>query len=199
MRLMFDERVLVLNQKYDISDGKTDSLISVEIYNQKILNKLQAQLEFIGNQENVIITKSLNQEGNLNIIDINNDKFERLKRYYSTHQVDIAAYDAMNDNVAYVEGLVAMHLQVIFQQKNDYENTISYKIPESTKVLALFFEKGNLFAITGNEKTEQIAFHNLTASKSFNSPEYTTQYSNTSFIDVEISNCLLYTSPSPRD
>jgi hypothetical protein len=172
MRLAYDDKVLLLNQKYAFSDGKTDSLIGVRIFDQKVVLQNAANIEFIGNQKDAIITKDTNPNGSLNIVDVYNRKFEKIKRYYSSSKVTLAAYESESQQMAMVEGQIGQQLRIAIQLKDDYKNLENVEIPKSIEILQLFFDEGQLYAITRIKEAKQIEFFNLSKSKNFDSSVY---------------------------
>jgi len=167
MRLSNDDLLLSVNQKIELSDGKSDSLISIEVFTGKRLMQNQGNVNFIGNQNDAIILQDTNAEGSLNIIDVFNKKFENVKRYYFSGKVTLAAYDFASQQMAVVEGNIGNQLNVKIQNGNDYENIEKIEIPKKLKILDLFYEEEELYALTHTKENNNISIYNLYKDKSF--------------------------------
>ncbi len=79
LRLANMEEVLTVNQKVQYSDGSLDSIVNIRLYDQKVLQEFQGDFEFIGNQEDVIIMQGTNRNKSLNIIDLYNRNYIKIK------------------------------------------------------------------------------------------------------------------------
>ena len=187
LRLSNDDRVLTINQKYDFSDGKTDSIISISIFDQKILMQNAGNVEFIGSQDDAILLKDTNADGSLNIIDVFNKNFEKVTRFYSSYEVIIGAYNFPSGEVAMVQKQYLNQLNVLFLQKDDYKKESIIPIPESLEVIKLFYDSNSLFALTNNTTSKIIEIYDLTKYKAFKSPVYEILNDFNATFNIEIS------------
>lgn len=172
LRLTYKDEVLTVNQKFDYTNGSQDSIINIQIFNQKAVNKSQADVEFIGNQSNFIITQDTNPDKSLNIIDLFNRDFKKVNRYYVAGLVTKAAYDSISQTMAMLEGRIGKPLKVSVQIANDYENIITIDIPERLDIQELFFENSSLYAVAINKQQDRIEIYNLSIPAKFSEPQY---------------------------
>lgn len=188
LRLAFEDKVLTVNQKFSFGDGKQDSIISIGVFDQKILQKLPGSVEFIGNQDDVIIIKDTNADKSLHIIDLYDRNFKEINKYYASKRITLAAYDSISKSMAMVEAMPVgkEQINVSLQKGNDYKNSIKIEIPENLQIQDLFFESSLLFAITKDKKTNEIEIYNLSAENKFSKPSYKTSFENLSFSSISV-------------
>jgi hypothetical protein len=186
MRLSNDDLMLTVNQKIQFSDGKSDSIISIEVFTGKRLFQEQGNINFIGNQDDGIIIQDTNPQGRLHIIDVYNDKFEKVRRYYYSRKITLGAYDFVSNQLAVVEGNVGNQLSVSIQTGGDYENLKKIEIPKRSKVLDLFFHDDKLYAITHKHtgKSKIISIHNLTKNATFSKPVFKEESRFSSYVHI---------------
>lgn len=172
LRLSNDDRVLTINQKYNFSDGKTDSIISISIFDQKILMQNAGNVEFVGSQDDAILLRDTNADGSLNIIDVFNKNFEKVTRFYSSYTIDEAAYNISMGEIAMIQKRGITQFDVLLLYKDDYKKKLSITIPESQEIINLFYDANELYALTTNKTSITIEIHNLSKTKDFSKPLY---------------------------
>lgn len=167
MRLIHNDAVLVLNQKLDFTDGSQDSIISINVFDQKILNKFQGNMTFVGNQDDVLIVHSVNSLSNLNVVSLLDKSFKEIYKYYPKHKVTLAAYDSISKTMAMVESQFNKQNNITIQIGTDYKNAKHINIPQSLAIQDLFFDNEQLYALIANQETESVALYNLSKDMSF--------------------------------
>jgi len=174
LRLSNEEQVLTVNQKYDYSDGKLDSVFYISIFQNKMLQENAASLEFIGNQDDAILIQDTNQDKSLQIVSAFDKSYERIAKFYAVDFVRKAAYNISSGQMAMVQTDIMDEGNVIIEHKGDYDNKLksTIRIPKNLQVNTLFYDDDELYAITYNQTNKAIGFYNLTKKGNFKSPEH---------------------------
>ncbi|GAB2766830.1 caspase family protein [Salinimicrobium soli] len=184
LRLANMDEVLTVNQKVPYGDGSLDSIVNIRLYDQKVLQEFQGDFEFIGNQEDVIITQGTNPDKSLIIIDLYDRNYQKVNTYYMTGPVSRAAYDSISKTMAMVEGRRAW-TKIALQVGNDYKNTVEIKVPERLEIRDLFFDERKLFAITTDGERNTIELYDLSVPDKFTKPIHLIENYPTNIIEVE--------------
>lgn len=187
LRLTNDDLVITANQKYDFSDGSLDSVFYISIFDQRVLRQNKANIEFIGNQNDAILIQDTNQEKSLNIINVYDTNYEDLAKFYATESVTMGAFDLETGQCVLVQndfmGQINMQL---YTKETYFTEPDLVDIPKGKKVVNLFYDNAQLFAIVYNEKSKSVEFYNLSAKPDFNKSIYELENYPSPFISANI-------------
>ena len=168
MRLIFDDKALMLKQKMSY-DGSLDTIITIDISKNKVVSKTKANIDFVGNQNDVLITHSVNPLSQLNVVNLLNRDFKKIADYYPDYKVSHAAYDSITKTMAMVEkkDLSLKQNQVSVQKATDYKNIQTIPIPEYLFIQDIFFDNQELFALVAHQTDHTLAIYNLSKNHNF--------------------------------
>ncbi|WP_144374400.1 caspase domain-containing protein [Winogradskyella sp. PG-2] len=187
MRLTNDDRVLTINQKFNFSDGKTDSIFSISVFDQKVLMQNAANIEFVGSQDDAILIRDTNADKSLNIIDVYDKNFEKITRFYASNSIDKAAYNLVSGEIVMVQKRGLTQLNILFLYKNDYKKKLNIDIPESLEIIKLFYHADDLYVLSKNKEAKIIEIYNLSKVKDFTKPVHKVAIDFNASINVDIS------------
>lgn len=168
MRLIFNDRALMLKQKMSY-DGSLDTIITIDILKNKVLSKTKANIDFVGNQNDVLIAHSVNPLSQINVVNLLNRDFKKIADYYPNDKVSYAAYDSITKTMAMVEKRDSSlkQNQVSIQKSADYKNIKTIPIPEYLLIQDIFFDNQELFALVAHQTDHTLAIHNLSKNHNF--------------------------------
>ncbi|WP_406685485.1 hypothetical protein N1F78_07140 [Seonamhaeicola sp. MEBiC1930] len=184
MKLVRNDSLLLLNQRYEFSEGKTDSLIGVRIYDGKVVFKQNIKGSFIDKQNDVIIGKSKNQY--LHIIEVFDKNFKKITTTYANNHVKIAATPRNPFTVAFVENKIdgSQNLKVI--DTKTAKELINLSVPESLPIIHLFYDKetDELYSINADIENKKIHIYNLSNNKQYLNPVFSEENPFGKFVNV---------------
>ncbi len=184
LRLIVNDSILIIQQKYEFSDGTTDSIIGIRLFDNKTILQKQLSGDFIGKQDNAMITCSKNNR--LYILEVFNKRFQPITKVFSTKNVKIAALSYSQFSVAYVENESNRQRNLVLVNTKTAKEEIVLPVPENNFVPHLFFDKStnNLFSLLINQKKNTLSIYNITANKAFKNPVFTTSFYFDRFVNV---------------
>jgi hypothetical protein len=139
MRLIKNDSLLLISQKYKYSDGTTDSIIGIRLYDNKIVLKNKESFSFLGNTKKdlFIVNHKLNYGCSIEIIKNN---FTSFYTFNSQENIDILEISNDQKKILYVERDYVSQKNIIL--KDITTDAIIKQIPvkEKTEVLHLLFD-----------------------------------------------------------
>ncbi|MFY0713465.1 caspase family protein [Seonamhaeicola sp. NFXS20] len=175
MRLVKHDSLLLLNQKYKFSDGKTDSLIGIRLYDNKVIFKKNLSGSFIGKQEDIIIVKSKNQH--LHILEVFDKNFKKITSAYPKNNVEIAATNNNHFTVAFVENKLGLQQNLAVINTQTAKEIINLPVPETQVIIHVFFDinTDELFSVNTDTKNNKTHIYNLSKNPKFTNPVFTVE------------------------
>ncbi|WP_157607937.1 caspase family protein [Seonamhaeicola sp. S2-3] len=172
MRLLKHDSLLLFNQKHMFSDGKTDSLIGIRLYDNKVILKKNLSGSFIGKQEDIIIAKSKNQY--LYILEVFDKNFKKITAAYPKNNVEIAATNKNHFTIAYVENKLSIQQNLVVINTKTAEEIINLPVPETQVIIHLFFDNNTdeLFSVNTDTKNNKTHIYNLSKNPEFTNPVF---------------------------
>lgn len=188
MRLIRNDSILLFNQKYEFSDGKTDSVIGMRIHDNKIVFKKKLTVNFIGKQENAIITNSKIDYSNY--IEFFDTNFNRITSFNASYNVKVASIANNKSKVAFVEDNFVQQLSLIIKDVNTGTELAKIPVPEKMHIAHLFFEEGTneLFSLNIDKDKKIISVYNISKNQEFSNPEFSIPFILGKFVNITTSN-----------
>ena len=184
LRLIVSDSILVFQQKYEFSDGTTDSIFGIHLFDNKTVFQNQLSGNFIGNQDNAMIACSKNSR--LYILEVFNKRFQPITKAFSTKNVKIAALSYSQFSVAYVEDSYGIQNNLVLVNTKTGKDEIVVAVPENLHVLHVFFDKDtdDLNALVVDGQKNKFTIYNLSKLPEFKSPIWETTYNSGKFATV---------------
>ncbi|WP_282134734.1 caspase family protein [Seonamhaeicola maritimus] len=185
MRLVRHDSLLLFNQRYELGDGKTDSLIGVRLFDGKVVYKRNIKGSFIDEQEDIIIAKSKNQS--LYILEVFDKNFKRITSAYANDDVEIAATTKDHFTVAYVENWFGRRQKVVVIDTKSANELINLSVPEKLPIIHLFFDNitDELFSVNVDTENKKVHIYNLSKQKGFVNPLFSEENPLSKFVNVD--------------
>jgi len=189
LKLIRNDSLLVFTQKFEFSDGKTDSILSLRLFDNKIIykNPLKGNL-FIEQQDDVIMTCSHN--GYINVLEVLDTNFKPITKTFPLHTVKLAAFEPKDLLIAYINQVGMSQKSIVLANPKTGKNILDIEIPETEHILHVFFDPktNDLFAISVNDNDNKLNAYNLSSNPSFNSPEFVTDFDFGKFVTISAIN-----------
>lgn len=189
LKLIRNDSLVVFTQKFAFSDGKTDSIISLRLFDNKIVYKslLKGNL-FIEQQDDVIMTCSHN--GYINVLEVLDTNFKQITKTFPLHSVKLAAFEPDNQLIAYVNEIGLLQKSIVIASPKTGKNILDIEIPETAHILHLFFDPktSDLFAISVNDNDNKLNAYNLSNNTTFDKPEFVTDFDFGKFVNISTIN-----------
>lgn len=177
MRLIKNDSLLLISQKYQYSDGTTDSIIGIRLYDNKIVLKNKESFGFIGNTKKdlAIVNHKLNYGCSIEII---RNNFTSFYTFNNNENIDVLEISADQKKIIYVERDYVSQKNIII--KDILSNTIVKQIPikEKTEVLHLIFDAASesFFALCYLEEEHKIEVFKFKNDAIWNNSVFTYAY-----------------------
>lgn len=187
MRLVRNDSLLLLNQRYEFGEGKTDSLIGIRVYDGKVVFKQNIKGSFINKQKDVIIGKSKNQY--LHIVEVFDKNFKKITTTYANNDVKIAATPKDSYTVAFVENKIGGSQNLMVIDTKTAKELINLPVPESQPIIHLFYdhETDALFSVNADTENKRVHVYNLSINKQFTNPVFSEENPMDKFVNVNTS------------
>ena len=189
LKLIRNDSLVVFTQKFAFSDGKTDSIISLRLFDSKIVYKslLKGNL-FIEQQDDVIMTCSHN--GYINVLEVLDTNFKPITKTFPLHSVKLAAFEPENHLIAYVNLVGISQKSIVLASPKTGKNILDIEIPESEYIIHLFFDAKtkDLFVISVNDIDNKLNAYNLSNNPTFDKPEFATDFDFGKFVTISTIN-----------
>jgi hypothetical protein len=131
MRLIKNDSLLLISQKYQYSDGTTDSIIGIRLYDNKIVLKNKESFGFLGNTKKdlSIVNHKLNYGCSIEIIKNN---FTPFYTFNSEENIDILEISKDQKKIIYVERDYISQKNILL--KDITSGSVLKKIPIKEKI-----------------------------------------------------------------
>ena len=195
MRLVKNDSILMISQKFNYSNGTADSLIMISLKDNKIILKEKRSFSFLGKLKNDVIISNTRTNYISNIEFFNQD-FNKLLRFETNKIVDIAEISTNKKMVIYTESdyLYSPPKKIITRTVATGNIVNEISIPEGIKIVHLFFDKKaeNFYAISYIENKKEIAVYKGKDSVNWTNPIFELPFENyhldTLITDTEMDN-----------
>ncbi|SHG20745.1 Caspase domain-containing protein [Flavobacterium fluvii] len=139
MRLIKNDSLLLISQKYQYSDGTTDSIIGIRLHDNKIVLKNKESFGFLGNTKKdlSIVNHKLNYGCNIEIIKNN---FTSFYTFNNPENIDVLEISNDQKKIIYVERDYVSQKNIIIKDISSGAIVKQIPIKEKTEVLHLIFD-----------------------------------------------------------
>lgn len=189
LKLIRNDSLLVFTQKFEYSDGKTDSIFSLRLHDNKIVYKsLLKGNVFIEQQDDVIMTCSHN--GYINVLEVLDINFQPITKTFPLHNVTLAAFEPENHQIAYVNNLISLQKSIVLASPKTGKNLIDLEVPKNQHIVHLFFDSKtkDLYTIVVKTDTKKLDIFNLSANPAFSNPVFSTEFDLSKYVKVSAKN-----------
>lgn len=139
MRLIKNDSLLLISQKYKYSDGTTDSIIGIRLYDNKIVLKNKESFSFLGTTKKdlSIVNHKLNYGCSIEIIKNN---FTTFYSFNSDENIDVLEISNDQKKIIYVERDYLSQKNILLKDVSSGSILKQIPIKEKIEILHLLFD-----------------------------------------------------------